>query len=569
MNSFKQSMNNKNIRQKLTSTFTILIVFTVVVGLLGCVALLTSKTTADNLYNVDVTAMTEVAVAKESLEAQVINLTNMAVFRTTDSSFASSEEKDLAENEKKFDEAVNVYEGTITDADDRAAFEDIKADYAGAITDAKNAVKSAIRTGDESSINRAINKLNEETGVVLEELDAMYEWNKEQAATSSSRNGIIALVSVAFLLVVIILAATTSFVLAKALSDVITEPIAFILQVANQAGGEGDFNFTPEFVAEVKEHAKAKDELGEMTGAFAHMMDTLVVKINLLEQIAGGDLSVRVPLIGAKDTFGNALTHMLDSLNIMFSGINNTTTNVSSHAAQVSSGAQSLAQGATEQASSVEELSATVIDVSDHIKKTADNAEDANQLSNQAGQKVSECSQQMQEAIGAMEDISQKSSEIVNVIKVIEDIAFQTNILALNAAVEAARAGAAGKGFAVVADEVRNLASKSQEASQNTAALIESSVNSVKHGSKLINETSNALKEVVEYTQKSATIIEKISTDSREQAIAISQISEGISQISSVVQTTSATSQESAAVSGELSQEAANLKQMIDQFKLR
>ena len=566
---FKESMKNKNIRQKLTSTFIILIVFTVVVGLLGIAGLFISKQVADSLYNVDVTAMTEVAVAENAIEEQVINLTNMAQFRDTDVAFAAAEEKALADNEAKFNESATLYEKTITEEADKAAFEKVKADYADKVTSAKNAVKSAIRTNDEATIDKALRTLNQEADAVLEELESMYEWNKQHAAANADRNGVVTGVTLLILAIIIVLAVITSLAIAKALAQVITEPIAFVLQVANQTGGEGDFNFTPEFVAEVKEYAKAKDELGEMTGAFAHMMDTLVAKISLLEQIANGDLSVRVPLIGARDTFGNALTHMLDSLNVMFAGINNTTTNVSSHAAQVSSGAQSLAQGATEQASSVQELSATVIDVSDHIKKTADNAEDANQLSNQAGQKVSECSQQMQEAIEAMDDISHKSSEIVNVIKVIEDIAFQTNILALNAAVEAARAGAAGKGFAVVADEVRNLASKSQEASQNTAALIESSVNSVKHGSKLINETSNALKQVVEFTEKSGTIIAKISADSREQAIAISQISEGISQISSVVQTTSATSQESAAVSGELSQEAANLKQMIDQFKLR
>ena len=174
----------------------------------------------------------------------------------------------------------------------------------------------------------------------------------------------------------------------------------------------------------------------------------------------------------------------------------------------------------------------------------------------------------MAEMTEAMSRITASSAEIGKIIKTIEDIAFQTNILALNAAVEAARAGSAGKGFAVVADEVRNLASKSAEASQNTAALIEGTLRAVDNGNQMAAETAQVLGKAVDDAKEVTENIERISQASVEQAQSINQVVEGIDQISSVVQTNSATAEESAATSEELSGQAQVLKNLVDQFKL-
>ena len=320
-----------------------------------------------------------------------------------------------------------------------------------------------------------------------------------------------------------------------------------------------------------------QDETGMLADATKTIVDGLNTIIEdeayLLSEMGRGNFAVSSSCensyVGDFKQVFMAVQSINHSLSKTLLQINQSSDQVASGANQVSDGAQALSQGATEQASSVEELAATVNDISNQVKSNAQGAELANQNVNKVALELTSSNEQMQELIHAMSEITQSSSEIGKIIKTIEDIAFQTNILALNAAVEAARAGAAGKGFAVVADEVRNLASKSAEASSNTSQLIERSIQSVANGTRIADQTAQSLLTVVDDTKEIVQTINNISSASKTQAEAITQVTLGIDQISSVVQTNSATAEQSAAASQELSGQAQILKDLVSNFKLR
>lgn len=321
----------------------------------------------------------------------------------------------------------------------------------------------------------------------------------------------------------------------------------------------------------------SRDEFGELAENFnktvARLRDYVdyIDEISaVLNEIAGNNLnfSLKHNYDGEFSKIKTALQNISATLSATLGTIQKSAEQVAGGSDQVAAGAQSLSQGATEQASSVQELAATITEISAQVRENADKAVQANSGMETVSNQLLESNGQMQEMIHAMADISSSSDQISKIIKTIEDIAFQTNILALNAAVEAARAGEAGKGFSVVADEVRNLASKSAEASKNTASLIEHSLQAVKHGSDIADATAHSLLTAVDGTKKITVSISQIAENSHNQATSITQVTQGIDQISSVVQTTSATSEESAAASEELSGQALMLKNLAEQFQL-
>ena len=363
-------------------------------------------------------------------------------------------------------------------------------------------------------------------------------------------------------------ALVVTLILSTYLTGAITRPLRQLEKSAEKiVGGEFDIDVT----------YKSKDEMGRLADAFRNMtviLESVIMDASrLLSEMADGNFDVRTHAeehyVGGFQGLLSSIRKLNRDLSSTLGQINYSADQVASGSDQVSSGAQALAQGATEQASAVEQLAATITNISHQVKETAQNASEARQQSNTAGDEMDKCNVLMHDMMEAREEITHKSNEIGKIIKTIEDIAFQTNILALNAAVEASRAGSAGRGFAVVADEVRNLASKSSDASKDTAELIESSIKAVQRGTQLANTTAQSLVKAVDDVRTAATNVEKIADAAEKQAEAVGQVTLGVSQISDVVQTNSATAEQSAAASSELSNQADTLKSLVAKFILR
>lgn len=289
-----------------------------------------------------------------------------------------------------------------------------------------------------------------------------------------------------------------------------------------------------------------------------------------LDQIAYKNLAVKIqrPFLGDFDQLKIAINNIINNLNEVFFEFSKASEQVATGADQVANSSQMSSQGAMEQASSIEEITASITQLTEQTRENSENAVMANNLSSNAKLNANEGETKMSSMMKAMGDIKQSSENIHNIIKVIDDIAFQTNILALNAAVEAARAGEHGKGFAVVAEEVRNLAARSAQAVQETTELIQESISNVNYGNETASQTAQALNRIVGEIDKVTSIVGDISKASSEQSFALEQINEGVNQISTVTQMNSATAEESASASQQMSSQATILREKISEFNL-
>lgn len=405
-------------------------------------------------------------------------------------------------------------------------------------------------------------RLGELVNTSVENLQA--DVTKLLASTLASSNA-----SVLITIIIVAVAIGLALVIAVVNVRAITRPLNKMKQVMLQAGETGNLNFSPEVLQDIEKEAECRDELGQSLNAFYQFIQHVTKTSRNLDAVAGGNLTIDVELLSPQDTMGVALKTMVDNMNNMFADIQSVAKQVAAGSGEIAVGAQTLAQGATEQASTVQEISASISEISAQSSIAVDTAQSVADAGEHIRSIALDGNEKMNSMMQAVQEINAASQSINKVIKVIDDIAFQTNILALNAAVEAARAGTYGRGFAVVADEVRNLAAKSGEAARETAALISENIEKAELGLSISRNTADALDKIVSGIQSTSDALQQVVQQSEGTRIATVQVNAAVEQVAQVVQQNSATSEESAAASEEMSSQAQVLQQLIAQFTLR
>lgn len=357
----------------------------------------------------------------------------------------------------------------------------------------------------------------------------------------------------------LILAATfISGLISTRLARSISGPVGQVVALA-EAVSRGDLSGRLEI--------DSADEVGRMAGALDFMSDELEQKARQAEKIADGDLRVEFKVSSADDILGNAMQKMVGGLNDLIENIRDGITLLNSMSSQISEASQSLYEGASDSAASLEQVSASMTEIDARTKNTAQNAASALDIATRTRESAGTGARNMSELIQAVNTISESGKQITRISKIIEDIAFQTNLLSLNAAVEAARAGKHGKGFAVVADEVRRLAGRSSSAAKETAELIASSMTSIEIGTKIASMTSDSLDKIKSGAEETANLLSEIAAASQEQAHGISQITIGMNQIDKVTQKNSAHAEQTASAAEELAHQVQLLGSAVNRFK--
>ena len=296
----------------------------------------------------------------------------------------------------------------------------------------------------------------------------------------------------------------------------------------------------------------------------------LAQALRIANSVAAGDLTEKIR-IESNDEIGQLLTaleKMNDGLVGIVAEVRSGTDMIATASGQIAAGNQDLSSRTEEQASSLEETASSMEELTSTVKQNADNARQANSLAVTASGVASKGGAVIGQVVETMGQINNSATKIVDIIGVIDGIAFQTNILALNAAVEAARAGEQGRGFAVVASEVRNLAQRSAAAAKEIKGLIGDSVERVEAGSKLVNEAGETMHEIVESVRRVTDIMGEITAASQEQTAGIDQINQAITQMDQVTQQNAALVEEASAASEAMQDQAAKLALVVSVFKL-
>ncbi len=560
----KKWFENIKIAQKLRTGFLFIAFLGVLVGAIGIINIMNMVNHQQSTYNQCTLGI------QYSINAEANFLKVRTAIRDLYINYDTDKKKYCKEILKQLEIAdtnMQNYSKTISDNQDQENFNHANTAYES-YKDAVNQVLEAANAGKtQKDILSLIKGSVEESQKADEAFEMITKYNDSLALEKLMKDKYSAWATIFIMSGTVVIAFIIALLLGRYISGTISIPMQKFAAFA-EILAEGDINVDKVIDEKDKLLHLRRDEVGILAGSFDRVIASTIQQAQITKAISEGDLTVVVPIKSDNDVLGKALFTLVERFNNLVTSIVSSANQVDSGAGLVSGSSVSLSQGATEQASSVEELTASLEEITSQTMQNAKNAQTTDELAKNIKEDAELGNKQMAGMLHAMDEINNSSDNIGKIIKVIEDIAFQTNILALNAAVEAARAGQHGMGFAVVADEVRNLAGQSAKAAKETAELIQNSIKKVEDGTLTANETAGALNKIVVGITKVSELIDNIALASNEQAAALEQINQGIMQVSQVVQSTAAASEESAAASEELSGQADLLKESVSVFKL-
>lgn len=560
----KTWFENLKISKKLVIGFFFVTVLGIIIGIVGIANLINIAKHQQETYDQCTLGISYSAKAEAGFLKVRTSVRDLYTYYHTDKEQYCEE---ISNQLDTIDTQMNNYTKTIANSEDQSNFDETKNTY-NSYKKIINQILNAAESGKtDSEILTLIQNSKDEAQKTADVFDNIVNYNNSLASETLDSDRTASWAAIIIMIIVIILSFILSLLLSSYISKLISQPIHKFADFAEMLA-IGDMNIEKIRNEKDKLIALRKDEIGILAVSFNKVVSSTMELAKETQIIADGDLTTKVTIRSEFDVLGKALGMLVDKFNSLTACVVTSADQVDSSANLVADSSTALSQGATEQASSVEELSASLEQIT---TKTADNAKSA-QTTDQLGKNIKDDAEasniHMREMLSAMDEINTSSNNISKIIKVIEDIAFQTNILALNAAVEAARAGKYGSGFAVVAEEVRSLAAQSAKAAKETTDLIENSIKKVDTGTKIAKETANSLEKIVEGISKATEHINAIATSSNEQAAGLEQINQGIMQVSQVVQNNAAAAEECAAASEELSSQADNLKNCLSVFKL-